>query len=102
MRSRQRRRNKKRDKSQSQRIHAKQRALERYDLDLNRQDLEEIIKKIHLNKASFIKRQSFRVTVWKVTYKEKELITVYDKHRQTIATFLPPGLSDDDVPNQRL
>lgn len=69
--------------------HAKGRALERYDLDLNRHDLLAIVRLIQNQQGRFVERQSIRVSVWDVTYREKVVRAVYDKERHSIVTFLP-------------
>lgn len=76
-------------KSVCQRIHAKRRAVERYSLDLNRQDLRNIVTVIQSNKATPVEKQSHRVTVFDLTYNEVDVRVVYDKQRKTIVTFLP-------------
>lgn len=86
--------------------HAKGRALERYDLDLNRHDLAAIIQLIQAQQGRFVERQSFRVSVWDVTYQGKVLRVVYDRKRTAIVTFLsadcieadpaPPAPSDHE------
>lgn len=76
-------------KTRAQRIHARRRALERYELDLNRHDLREVVESIQAGKATFVRRQSLRVSIWEVTVKGQACRVVYDKLRKTIVTFLP-------------
>lgn len=82
-------RKQKKDKAKTQRIHARKRALQRYNIDINRNDIEEIIKKINSGEAKFIEKQSLRVSIWFVEIKGKKVKVVYDKLRKTIASFLP-------------
>lgn len=74
-----------------QRIHAKQRLEERYDLKLNRHDIKVLVSKIQCGNARFIRKQSNRVTHWMVNYLGKEIHLVYDKKRQNIITALTKG-----------
>lgn len=85
-------------KTQSERIHAKQRAKERYDLDLNRHDLQAIVDIIQDNRsAEFVRATSLRVSVFKLPYKGKLVCVAYDKMRKTIVTFLPLKFNMDQV-----
>ena len=77
------------DKAKSQRIHAKRRALQRYDISLNREDLEKIIQLIQTGKGRCIEKQSNTRTIFIVEYKGKDCKVVYDKLRKNICTFLP-------------
>lgn len=79
----------KRSKKLNQRIHAKKRALERFDLDLNRDDLNKIKYLIQNKKTLMLERSSLRVTIHRVDYKGKRMRVVYDKLRKNIVTFLP-------------
>lgn len=77
-------------KEKHQRLHSKLRAHQRYDLDLNRKDLDSIVRMIQTgNDAFFIKRSSNGVTIWHVVYNKQSLRVVYDKTRKSIVTFLP-------------
>ena len=78
------------DKRVNQRIHAKKRALERYDLELTRTDMEAMVKQIMDNEVdTFYRSSTNRNTLHKVTWEGRTLIVVYDKDRKTIVTFLP-------------
>ena len=55
-------------KASFQREHAKRRALQRYSLILNRQDLDDIVSKIKSRDAEFVERQSNRVTIWRLSF----------------------------------
>jgi len=75
----------------NQRKHAKQRAAERYGLELNRKDLADMSRDIKCGKASLIEQTSNRVGVY-LLYKDGRMFkVVYDKKRDTIVTFLPHG-----------
>jgi hypothetical protein len=77
------------DKQRAQRAHAKRRAAERFDLNLNRHDLAKLVQDIQLGRGVFVERQSHRVSVWNVAIGERRVNVVYDKLRKTIVTFLP-------------
>lgn len=76
-------------KLKSERIHAKRRALERFGLELNRQDLRSIVDIIQKQQARFIERQSLRVTIWEVMYSGQLMRAVYDSKRKAVVSFLP-------------
>lgn len=70
--------------------HAKRRAAERYDLELNKDARREIVQKIQTNQAEFVHKQSNNRSLWKVNFQDKTLNVVYDKQRSTLCTVLPP------------
>ncbi len=82
-------------KRQCEAIHSKRRALERYNLSLNRHDLRDIVSMITNNQATFLLKESNTRSHWLVVYKEKKLKLVYDKPRKMIITFLP--LEEENV-----
>jgi len=80
----------KKNKAQCQRVHAKKRALERYDLDLNRDALEEIVSRIQNGVGiKMVLKQSLRISHYEMTVQEKLVRVVYDRSRKTVVTFLP-------------
>ena len=79
----------KNQKARFQTRHAKGRAFERYGLSINDQDLQEISSSIQSGKATHIFRQSNRVSIFKLVFKEKDIQVVYDSKRKTIVTFIP-------------
>jgi hypothetical protein len=44
---------------------------------------------IQEGEAQFVEKQSNRVSIFQLTYKEKSVKVVYDKLRKTIVSFLP-------------
>lgn len=78
-----------RSKDIAERKHARRRALQRYDLDLRDEDLDLITGMIQTGKATFVEKQSNRVSVFTLKFKEKDVKVVYDRQRQNIVTFLP-------------
>lgn len=85
------------NKTRSCRIHAKKRALERYNLEVDRKLLNWFAEQIKNNKAIFFRRRSNRVTNWIVRYKEQDYLVSYDKQRKTIITFLPKEKMDKNT-----
>ncbi len=79
-------------KKKMQMQHAKRRAVERFGLHLRPDAYEELrlmVRRPEPGKAVFLKRQSNRVTVWALFFKDRWLAAVYDSHRKTIVTILP-------------
>jgi hypothetical protein len=86
------------NKKQSLRVHAKKRAKERYGLDLNRTQLQEIIGKCRNGSAKLLRHHSLRVREFLVAWQGLELRVLYDKLRKEIITFLPGGKPSDQAP----
>lgn len=78
----------KQSKASCQRYHAKKRALERFDVSLTTADLNLVVQMIQDGRATFIEKQSNRVSVFAVIINDKKVNVVYDKTRKTIVTFL--------------
>lgn len=79
----------KNDKSAAQNRHATRRALERYGIELNSYKRQEIVSMIQTGQAECVRKQSHKVSIFSLQYENKEMIVVYDKHRKTLASFLP-------------
>jgi len=78
------------DRRVNQRVHAKRRAKERYDIDLTTEDLREMSRNIQNNdvethRGSITNTRTFHVLNWR----GQELPVVYDKIRKVVVTFLP-------------
>lgn len=92
------RRRKKKGKIIAQQKHAYRRASQRYDLELKEHEYNEINGQIRKQRdAKCLYRQSNRVTVWKVKFKDKELFVVYDKKRNQVVTFLKKEMVENDM-----
>ncbi|NMB91712.1 hypothetical protein GYA37_02600 [candidate division WWE3 bacterium] len=94
------RKKKRLSKKQSQKIHAKKRAVERYGVSFNSKDILQLVKAIQNEKAEFVEKISNRQTKFKVFVPEElknkcpkhsEVLVIYDKKRKEIVTFLPPS-----------
>jgi hypothetical protein len=77
-------------KSISQRIHAQRRFKERYSEELTTKDYDAMCRLVRNSKATFIEKQTNRVSRFKLSYKDKDIYFCYDKQRHTIVTFLKP------------
>jgi hypothetical protein len=84
------------DKKEALRIHARNRAKERYGISYNRHDRRNIIDMIEKNdiEVIFVKKESKRVSVYYVRYKDQDLKIVYDRNRMEIVTFLTPDANE--------
>jgi hypothetical protein len=75
------------------------RTFERFDIDVGNRTTEAMVRDIQTGKATFIRHQSLRITVWRVKCQERVCAAVYDKERKTIVTVIPlewevtPGLN---------
>lgn len=87
----------KKNKAEAQNRHAKRRAMERYEIDLNRHKRLEIVHMIQTGKAQLVRKQSHRVTIFSLQYEGKEVVVVYDGQRKTLATFLPIEAKFEDT-----
>jgi len=83
-------------KSSAIKIHAEKRKNERCPSA----SLSKIKKMICTKNATFIKKQSNRVSHFLVKVDEDEIIAVYDKKRKLVVTLLyPEGDENDNRPN---
>jgi len=79
-----------RTKKHAQRVHAVRRAAERYGLSMNHRKLRILVDDIQKGRGEFVRRQSHRVSIWRIDVEGHSVRVVYDKLRKTIVTFLPP------------
>lgn len=75
-------------KEEAQRKHAKSRSTQRFGVAFTREAEKEILEKIKTGRATFIEKQSNRVSLFGVIYCGKETVVVYDRHRGTIVTLM--------------
>jgi esterase/lipase len=71
-----------------QRKHFKRRINERFGIEINRKDQEEIVEKIKKKEAEIIYKQSNRVVHYLMEYKGNKMVMVYDKNRKSLITVL--------------
>lgn len=84
----------KNNKKDAQTRHAKQRAMDRYDIDFTQYKRETMIRQINIGEGRLIRKQSHRVSIYLMTCDGKEVVVVYDKERNNIASFLPIEAKD--------
>jgi hypothetical protein len=75
-------------KTKAERIHAKRRIGQRFNISLNRDDLNKLINSIQNNSAIFFDKQSGNRTRWIVNINNMDVIAVYNKNTKQIVTFL--------------
>lgn len=87
-------------KALSEKKHALKRAKQRYDLSLTSREYKELVAKILRGECKSLYKQSNRVNIKSIVYKEQELFLVYDKERHRIVTFLDKEMVDMDLASQ--
>lgn len=83
-----------RSKARAQQIHFQTRSRQRAGFEIGKAGQDEIVRMIRGKAgpgrhAVFLRRQSLRVTIWRVVYNDAELVVVYDSVRGTVVTVLP-------------
>ena len=78
-------------KKKCQMKHAKVRFRERFGLELNNELHDKFVRSIQLGfpYAEFLKKQTNRITIWKILYNGNYIVLVYDKNRKQIVTAIP-------------
>lgn len=74
-----------------QRIHAKNRFLERTGLVMTTAQLDGLVAQIQSGQATLIRKQSNRSSLWHVWHVDRFLRVAYDKRTHAIVTVLPQG-----------
>ena len=77
------------NKARAQRAHAKNRAKERYGIDINRHDQRTLVDMIQTKQTVCLEVQSNRISIHKCKFKDTVVKFVYDRTRSTIVSFLP-------------
>ena len=75
--------------------------VERHGLTLTQTQHDELVKQIQTGRATFIERQSNRVTLWSIQHSGTEVRVVYDRNTKNIVTALPTEEWDAWVKGQR-
>lgn len=88
--------NNKNSKKEAQTKHARQRAMERYEIDFTQNKRETMLKQIERGEGRFLRKQSHRVSIFLMVCDNKEVVVVYDKERNNIASFLPIEAKNED------
>ena len=69
--------------------HVSQRYTERVGVAPSRALITDLINQIQTGEAEFIRKQSNRVTIWRVPHDGSDLKVVYDKQRKMVVTVMP-------------
>lgn len=80
------------DKKSAQMHHARQRAIQRYDLEFDQAmhtTFLQAIQSCNTKKAVKLWQQSNRISIFKVWFDERWIPVVYDRQRKQVVTFLP-------------
>lgn len=75
-----------------QRKHVKDRAIDRYNEQLNRFDLRVLSAKIRDGDAVFLKAEGDSASSWAVKYNGRWFAALYDRRTQQVSTLLPQQL----------
>ncbi|EFK97107.1 hypothetical protein LDC_0880 [sediment metagenome] len=84
-------------KEKAQIRHAKMRASERYGLNLSDHEYFNLCNIIRKGGARIVDKQSNRVSIHELSWKNIDMTVVYDKLRGTIVSFLPNSDRFDSV-----
>lgn len=76
-------------KAESERVHAIRRAQDRFGVTLNRDGYDHLCSLIKTGRAEFVRRQSHRVTVFRLTLGDQPCHAVYSTATHQIVTFMP-------------
>lgn len=76
--------------------HFLSRVSQRFGIILNQADVIEIIRRIQNKETEYVGCNSNTKTHHKITYKDKEMIVVYDKERELLVTALMVSQADWD------
>jgi energy-coupling factor transporter ATP-binding protein EcfA2 len=76
-------------KKKNQAIHTQKRALERFNIEISKNDIAIMIEQIKSGKSEPVKKVSNRVTKHIVVIRDKRMLVIYDKIRKSIATCMP-------------
>lgn len=84
-------------KKQNQEAHAIKRIRERYGFKLDHRDYKNLcglIKQKDGSGSEYIGKQSNRLTLHRLTYRDTTLVVVYDRIRHQVVTALPPDCKE--------
>ena len=70
-------------------LHAKRRAKERYGIEFNRKQHDEIVALIRSGRFILKQEQSARIRIYDIVYMQQDMRIVYDKKRGQVVSFLP-------------
>lgn len=84
-------------KRDAQKSHFRRRVFERYSLQINEGEYDFLVSRIRKNDkavVTFLTKQSNRLSVHLINYRNTEFVAVYDKLRKSLVTALPPICKD--------
>jgi len=83
-------------KRHCQKIHAKRRFAERFNVSMSIGDIYELINSIQLGKSTLLQKQSARISKHNVFCSKlnKNVTVIYDCTRKTIVTVLPDKIEE--------
>jgi hypothetical protein len=84
-------------KRDTQKSHFRRRVYERYSISINEGEYDFLVSKVRKNDkeiVTFLMKQSNRITVHLIRYKDTEIVAVYDKLRKALVTALPATCRD--------
>ena len=77
-------------KRRNQIKHARNRFQKRFDIRLNDNQYNQIVNRVKKGRASFVRRQSNRISLWDLDFEGQRIRVVYDKKTAAIVTALYP------------
>jgi predicted RNA-binding protein with EMAP domain len=81
-------------KKKAEWIHARRRALERYDIFLTKKMVAYAVQQIHQGHSVYGWKASNNISIHVIQIGNKKAAVVYDKKRRMIKTFLPPRVAE--------
>lgn len=85
------------NKAETEKRHFKKRVFERYNITITDNDYEYLVSKIKKNDKTVVKfltKQTNRISIQLLTYKDYEIVVVYDKMRKQLVSALPSDCKD--------
>jgi len=76
-------------KKKQQKNHARARAAQRFGMIVTNAQMDDIVGQIQSGSATFVDKESNRVSLWRVKLEGDSFDVVYDKLRKTVVSFLP-------------
>jgi hypothetical protein len=85
------------NKKNTEKRHFKRRVLERYDITLTDNDYDYLCSRVRNNDKTIVKfltKQTNRVSIQLISFKNKKIVCAYDKVRKALITALPAECCD--------
>lgn len=84
-------------KRDAQKSHFRRRVFERYSIQISDGEYDYLVSRIKKNDkevVTFLTKQSNRLSVHILSYKQQDIVAVYDKIRKSLVTALPSICKD--------